>query len=82
MATHLDRGAPQGHKETGRTERLMLFTVSNLQREGTVFFPRPGEFHGLYSPWGHKELDMTERLSLHFTLALSATIPTSFPVLS
>ena len=39
MATHLDRGAPRGHKETGRTERLMLFTVSNLQREGTVFFP-------------------------------------------
>ena len=25
---------------------------------------RPGEFHGLYSPWGSKELDMTERLSL------------------
>ena len=28
---------------------------------------RPGEFHGLYSPWGHKELDTTEwlLLSLH-----------------
>ena len=25
---------------------------------------RPGEFHGLYSPWGSKELDMTEQLSL------------------
>ena len=25
---------------------------------------RPGEFHGLYSPWGRKESDMTERLSL------------------
>ena len=25
---------------------------------------RPGEFHGLYSPWGHKELDLTEQLSL------------------
>ena len=25
---------------------------------------RPGEFHGLYSPWGSKELGMTERLSL------------------
>ena len=25
---------------------------------------RPGEFHGLYSPWGHKESDTTERLSL------------------
>ena len=21
---------------------------------------RPGEFHGLYSPWAHKEQDMTE----------------------
>ena len=28
---------------------------------------RPGEFHGLYSPWGHKESDMTERLSLSLT---------------
>ena len=26
---------------------------------------RPGEFHGLYSPWGHKELDTT--LTLTFT---------------
>ena len=25
---------------------------------------RPGEFHGLYSPWSHKESDRTERLSL------------------
>ena len=25
---------------------------------------RPGEFHGLYSPWSHKEWDMTEGLSL------------------
>ena len=25
---------------------------------------RPGEFHGLYSPWGRKESDTTERLSL------------------
>ena len=25
---------------------------------------RPGEFHGLYSPWGGKESDTTERLSL------------------
>ena len=25
---------------------------------------RPGEFHGLYSPWGLKESDTTERLSL------------------
>ena len=25
---------------------------------------RPGEFHGLYSPWGRKELDTTEQLSL------------------
>ena len=25
---------------------------------------RPGEFHGLHSPWGHKESDMTKRLSL------------------
>ena len=24
---------------------------------------RPGEFHGLYSPWGCKESDTTERLS-------------------
>jgi len=23
---------------------------------------RPGEFHGLYSPWGCKESDATERL--------------------
>ena len=29
---------------------------------------RPGEFHGLYSPWGRKELDTTERLSLSFSL--------------
>ena len=27
---------------------------------------RPGEFHGLYSPWGRKESDPTERLSLSF----------------
>ena len=26
---------------------------------------RPGEFHGLYSPWGRKESDTTEQLSLH-----------------
>ena len=26
---------------------------------------RPGELHGLYSPWGCKELDATEWLSLH-----------------
>ena len=26
---------------------------------------RPGEFHGLYSPWGCKESDTAERLSLH-----------------
>ena len=25
---------------------------------------RPGEFHGLYSPWGHKESNTTECLSL------------------
>ena len=25
---------------------------------------RPGEFHGLYSPWGHKQSDRTRRLSL------------------
>ena len=25
---------------------------------------RPGEFHGLYSPWGLKEADTTETLSL------------------
>ena len=25
---------------------------------------RPGEFHGLYSPWGRKEADTTETLSL------------------
>ena len=24
---------------------------------------RPGEVHGLYSPWGRKESDTTERLS-------------------
>ena len=29
---------------------------------------RPGEFHGLYSPWGCKQLDTTERLSLTQTL--------------
>ena len=28
---------------------------------------RPGEFHGLYSPWFCKELETTERLLLHFT---------------
>ena len=31
---------------------------------------RPGEFHGVYSPWGCKESDMTERLSLHVTSSL------------
>ena len=25
---------------------------------------RPGEFHGLYSPWDHKESDTTKQLSL------------------
>ena len=25
---------------------------------------RPGDFHGLYSPWGCKELDTSEQLSL------------------
>ena len=85
MATHSSilgwrtPDSPWGLKETDRTERLMLFTISNLQREGTLF-PRPGEFHGLYGPWGRKELDTTERLLLHFTLSLSATMPTSFPV--
>ena len=29
---------------------------------------RPGEFHGLYSPWGHKESDTTEQLSLHLIM--------------
>ena len=31
---------------------------------------RPGEFHGLYSPWGHKELYTAERLSLSQTALL------------
>ena len=30
--------------------------------KATVF--RPGEFHGLYSPWHHNESDTTEQLSL------------------
>ena len=25
---------------------------------------RPGEFHGLYSPWDRKDMDITEPLSL------------------
>ena len=33
---------------------------------------RPGEFHGLYSPWSRKELDMTERLSLSLDLRFEA----------
>ena len=32
--------------------------------EGKGYPLRPGELHGLYSPWGHKELDMTEQFSL------------------
>ena len=32
---------------------------------------RPGEFHGLYSPWGRKESDTTGRLSLHFSTLAS-----------
>ena len=28
---------------------------------------RPGESHGLHSPWGLKESDMTEQLSTHST---------------
>ena len=27
---------------------------------------RPGELHGMYSPWTHKESDMTEKLSFTF----------------
>ena len=38
---------------------------------------RPGEFHGLYSPWGLKELDRTERLSLsHFQVSRTVTCNT------
>ena len=33
--------------------------------KGKATHSRPGEFHGLYSPWGHKESDMTERLTQH-----------------
>ena len=33
------------------------------ERLPTLVF-RPGEFHGLYSPWGRKELDMTGQLLL------------------
>ena len=37
------------------------------ERLPTLVF-RPGEFHGLYSPWSYKELDTTERLSLSFRI--------------
>jgi hypothetical protein len=30
---------------------------------------RPGEFHGLYSPWGHKDLDMTEHVLTYSVLS-------------
>ena len=40
---------------------------------------RPGEFHGLYSPWGLKELDTTERLSLHVTSSMDQS---QFPTTS
>ena len=35
-------------------------------RRERLFTPvfRPGEFHGLHSPWGWKESDTTDRLSL------------------
>ena len=46
--------------------------IQNVWRREWLPTPvfRPGEFHGLYSPWGHKESDTTERLALalHFTL--------------
>ena len=41
-----------------------------MERLPTPVF-RPGESHGLYSPWGHSELDTTELLSLFFTLTAS-----------
>ena len=40
---------------------------------------RPGEFHGLYSPWDHKESDMTERLSLSLSPALAGRFFTTVP---
>ena len=39
--------------------------------KGKATHSRPGEFHGLYSPWGHKESDMTERLSLSLSSVLT-----------
>ena len=40
----------------------------HLEKGKATHSSRPGDFHGLYSPWGHKELDMTERLSLSLCL--------------
>ena len=47
-----------------------LWVGKILWRRERLFTPvfRPGEFHGLYSPWDRKELDMTERLSTTFPL--------------
>ena len=45
---------------------------------------RPGEFHGLYSPWGRKESDTTEQLSrvLSFGEAEKSTVDQSLEGLS
>ena len=52
---------------------VVFYFLWRRERLPTPVF-RPGEVHGLYSPWGHKESDTTERLSLHFTYFLSQEV--------
>ena len=48
--------------DLGLTPGLGRFPREGKRLPTQVF--RPGEFHGLYSPWGHQESDTTEQLSL------------------
>ena len=65
-------------------QRFLLFWSLHLVRaappQAWAIIPvfRPGELHGLYSPWGGKELDMTERLSLHFPRSHIISLSSSF----
>ena len=54
---------PMDYKVRGILQARILEWVAFPISRGSSQ-PRPGEFHGLYSPWGCKELDTTEHLSL------------------
>ena len=70
----LPRGFPGGSVVKESTcnsgDAGLIPALGRSPGEGKGYPLRPGEFHGLYSPWGRTESDMTERLSLSLTFTV------------